>query len=82
MSKLDILIEKLKICNNSFKWTELVSLLTALGYVQIQGDGSRVKFDNGNPDDLINLHKPHPNKEMKAYALRQVLAKLNNAGLI
>jgi hypothetical protein len=50
--------------------------------VQNQGDGSRVKFDNGNPDDLINLHKPHPNKEMKAYALRQVLAKLNNAGLI
>jgi len=44
MSKLDKLIEKLKICNNSFKWTELVSLLTALGYVQIQGDGSRVKL--------------------------------------
>jgi predicted RNA binding protein YcfA (HicA-like mRNA interferase family) len=82
MSKRDKLIAKLRSCQHGFKWSELTSLLITLGYVQIQGDGSRVKFDNGNPDDLINLHKPHPNKEIKAYALRQVLTKLNGAGLI
>ena len=82
MSKLEKLIAKLKSNNHSFKWTELVTLLQALGYEQIQGEGSRVKFDNGNANDLINLHKPHPNKEIKAYALRQVLTKLKHAGPI
>ena len=82
MSKLGKLIAKLKSNKHSLKWIELVTLLKALGYVQIEGDGSRAKFDNGNANDLINLHKPHPNKEIKAYALRQVLTKLTHAGLI
>lgn len=57
-------------------WNDLVKALKVLGYCQIQGDGSRVKFDNGQPSQLINLHKPHPDKELKAYALRQVRDKL------
>ncbi len=65
-----------------FKFSELVSLLKMLGYSVIQGDGSRVKFDNGKPEDLINLHKPHPGNEMKAYAVKQVKEKLQQGGLI
>jgi len=53
-----------------------------LGYTELQGDGSRVKFDNGNPEDLINIHKPHPGNEMKAYAIKQVKEKLQRGGLI
>jgi hypothetical protein len=53
-----------------------------LGYSEIQSDGSRVKFDNGKSEDLINLHKPHPGNEMKAYAVKQVKEKLQRGGLI
>jgi hypothetical protein len=66
----------------TFKFSELVTLLKMLGYTELQGDGSRVKFDNGKPEDLINLHKPHPGNEMKVYAVKQVKEKLQNGGLI
>lgn len=53
-----------------------------LGYTEIQGDGSRVKFDNGKPEVLINLHKPHPSNEMKVHAVKEVKEKLQQGGLI
>ncbi len=75
MTKSDKQLTKLKTAK-VLAWNDLVKALKALGYQQIQGDGSRVKFDNGQPSQLINLHKPHPDKELKAYALRQVREKL------
>lgn len=81
MSKKDKLIQKLLLAK-TFKFSELVTLLKMLGYTELQGDGSRVKFDNGEPEDLINLHKPHPGNEMKAYAVKQVKEKLQQGGLI
>ena len=81
MSKKEKLIQKLLLAR-TFKFSELVTLLIMLGYTEIQGDGSRVKFDNGKPEDLINLHKPHPGNEMKAYAVKQVKEKLQRGGLI
>ena len=81
MSKKEKLIQKF-LAAKTFKFSELIILLKMLGYCQIQGDGSRVKFDNGKPEDLINLHKPHPGNEMKAYAVKQVKEKLHRGGLI
>lgn len=82
MSKKDKLIEKLNNHNATWQWKELVSLLIHLGYEQEQGSGSRVKFDNGNAEDLINLHKPHPSNEVKAYVIRQVREKLQQGDLL
>lgn len=82
MSKLEKLLEKMRNHKAIWTWNELCSLLIKLGYTQEQGDGSRVKFDNGNATDLINLHKPHPGNEVKAYAIRQVREKLKNGGLL
>ena len=81
MSKKVNLIQKLLLAR-TFKFSELISLLQILGYTELQGNGSRVKFDNGNPEDLINLHKPHLGNEMKAYAVKQVKEKLQRGGLI
>ena len=81
MSKKEKLIQKLLLAR-TFKFSELITLLKMLDYTELQGDGSRVKFDNGNPEDLINLHKPHPGNEMKAYAVKQVKEKLQRGGLI
>lgn len=68
MTKTDKLIEKLLNKKASFTWQELVALLKSLGDKQLEGKGSRVKFDNGDPNALINLHRPHPGNEIKAYA--------------
>ena len=80
MSKTDKLINKLHSARNTYTWTDLVALLTALGFEQLEGAGSRVRFVNG--DVQIRLHKPHPQKELKAYAVRQVREILLAEGLL
>ena len=80
MSKKEKLILKL-LSAKTFKFSELVTLLKILGYSEIQANGSRVKFDNGNQEDLINLHKPHLGDEMKSYAIKQVKDKLQRGEL-
>lgn len=82
MSEHEKLLAKLLNKQAGFAWQELVALLSSMGYRQLQGDGSRVKFDNGNPQAMINLHKPHPGNELKAYVKRQVIEHLKAGGLI
>ncbi len=82
MSKKQKLIIKFLNANHAYTWSDLVALLCALGFEPIEGNGSRVKFDNGNPEQVINLHKSHPQKEIKVYAIRQVREKLQSYGLI
>lgn len=82
MSKDEKLLAKLMNDQVSFTWPELVTLLRRLGYRQIEGSGSRVKFDNGDPGAMINLHKPHPGNELKTYIKRQIVEQLKSGGLI
>ncbi|WP_288370567.1 type II toxin-antitoxin system HicA family toxin [uncultured Marinobacter sp.] len=82
MSKQGKLLAKLLNKQSTFTWQELATLLKSLGYRQIEGQGSRVKFDNGDPKALINLHKPHPGNELRAYARRQIIENLKSGGLI
>ena len=82
MSKNEKLLAKLLNEQASFTWPELVTLLRRLGYRPLEGAGSRVKFDNGDPRALINLHKPHPGNELKAYVRRQIIDHLKAGGLI
>lgn len=80
MSKIDKLFVKLLNTDGSFTWDELTSLLGKLGYTTEQGSGSRVKFNNGNPAEMISLHRPHPGNELKKYAKEQVIEKLKLGG--
>ena len=82
MGRREKLIAKLRSVPADFTWQDLKVLLKALGYQEIQGSGSRVKFDNGQADQMINLHKPHPGNRVKLFALRQLIAKLEQGGLI
>jgi predicted RNA binding protein YcfA (HicA-like mRNA interferase family) len=82
MGKREKLIAKLMAVPADFTWQELAALLKMLGYQEVQGSGSRVKFDNGNADQMINLHKPRPGNIVKRYALRQLIEKLVQGGLI
>ena len=80
MAKLDKQITEFKAAKGEYKWTDLLTLLKGLGFDPIQGSGSRIKFTNG--EVTINLHKPHPQKEVKAYAVKQVKTLLEQEGLI
>ena len=80
MSKTDKLLEKFKLAKGTFKWRDLISLLTHLGFKIIEAEGSRVTFTNGRV--TIKLHKPYPQKEVKAYAVKQVKQTLKNEGLL
>lgn len=82
MSRQEKLLAKLLSRQSGFTWQELTTLLNGMGYRQLEGQGSRVKFDNGNPHAMINLHRPHPGNELKAYVKRQVIEHLKAGGLI
>jgi len=82
MSKQDKRFAKLLNPDAVLTWPELVSVLKGLGFREIKGKGSRVKFDNGDVGAMIHLHKPHPGNEVKAYVRGQVIEHLKTAGWI
>ena len=82
MGRRDKLIAKFLDGERSVTWNELVTLLKSFGYKEIKGDGSRVKFDNGNPNHAINLHRPHPDNQVKRYAVKLVVDKLTRAKML
>jgi HicA toxin of bacterial toxin-antitoxin, len=60
-------------------WNDVVSLILALDGQVLQGDGSRVRFDLNNIS--LNIHSPHPQKELKRYQVKAVREFLVNAGV-
>ncbi len=84
MGKKEKLIQKLKLSQSGFSYDEAVTLLSSLGYeLSNKGktSGSRVVFKlDGHAS--IYLHKPHPQKELKAYQIKQIKEVLEQEGLI
>ena len=83
MSKIQKIILKLKSQPKDFTFEEMQTLLLALGFEMSnkgKTSGSRVKFiKDGIP---IILHKPHPRKELLEYQVKQIIAVLEEEGLI
>ena len=65
-----------------FKWNELKRLLSAYGYQESQGSGSRVVFKNDSLQSSIKLHKPHPGNILKTYQLNLIEKELEAKELI
>lgn len=86
LSQIEKLIKKLqkKPSPKNFTWDELIKVLKYFGFrILSKGKtgGSRRKFLNDD-DVLINLHEPHPSKELKKYQIEQVLEILNEEGYL
>ncbi|MCK4818110.1 type II toxin-antitoxin system HicA family toxin [bacterium] len=60
------------------EWRETASLIKALGGEIRYGDGSRVRIDLQG--ESVNIHSPHPQKELKRYAVRLVRELLIRTG--
>ena len=60
-------------------WEDVVSLVEALDGTVIQGNGSRVRFSLNGVS--LNIHSPHPQKELKRYQVKDIRAFLSRAGI-
>ena len=60
-------------------WRDIESLLEALGAYLYEGSGSRVAFILNGRQQVF--HRPHPQKETRRCAVREVRAFLQEAGI-
>lgn len=87
MSQIEKILIKIKNNPRDVTFDEMTYFLSSLGYDKGnkgKTSGSRVIFvkETGSEKRVIMLHKPHPQKEMKAYAVRQVMDQLKGYGEI
>ena len=59
-------------------WSDLESLFKGLGFMVIEGDGSKVTFEREAVS--ISFHRPHPHKEARAYQIRAACVFFDEIG--
>ncbi len=64
----------------SLEWRRVEALLLACGAELIEGAGSRVRFVLN--DVVATFHRPHPQKEAKAYQLKDARIFLEKSGVL
>jgi predicted RNA binding protein YcfA (HicA-like mRNA interferase family) len=84
MGRKEKLLERFQQRPKDFTWDELTSMLKNLGYEQRKTGktgGSRVRFVHPSAP-TITLHKPHPGRIIKMYAINDILELLIREGMI
>ncbi len=66
--------------SSKIAWTDVESLLVAIGCKVIEGSGSRVKFQRNG--EVLMAHRPHPRKECKPYQVREIRGFLIDIGTL
>ena len=85
MGQKEKLIAKLKSNSKTFTFDEAETLLGYFDYyISNKGktSGSRVMFKSNLHQSKILLHKPHPQKELRAYQIKQLIEQLEQEGLL
>lgn len=85
MSSKEKLVDRFKSQPRNFTFDEMVRLFKVLGFdIDNKGgtSGSRIEFINHNKMLSYNMHKPHPEKEIKSYVMKQVFEYFMSNGLI
>lgn len=75
MSKDEKLIARFLQQPTDFKYYELVRLFSIYGFIELNKgntSGSRHSFWNEDLGLSFNIHKPHPDKGLKRYMMKQV----------
>lgn len=84
MGKKDKLIKRLKTKPKDFTFDEAEALLKFFDYEcsdKGKTNGSSVCFKSLTHAPIM-LHKPHPQKELKSYQIKDLIDKLEEEGLI
>lgn len=83
MSQKQKLVERFISHPTDFTYEELRRLLHYFGYNEdASAQGSRVNFFNDELKDVIKIHKPHPENNVKGYVLKLVHEKLIERDLL
>ncbi|HTN39972.1 MAG TPA: type II toxin-antitoxin system HicA family toxin [Asticcacaulis sp.] len=65
--------------SSTIDWSDVESLLVAVGCEVIEGSGSRVRFVfKGH---IVSFHRPHPAKEAKRYQVKDARDFLSQIGV-
>lgn len=84
MGQKEKLIQRLKTKPKDFSFDDAETLLRYLDYTLVnkgKTSGSRVMFVSETHGSIL-LHRPHPQKELKAYQIKQLKEFLEQEGLI
>ena len=84
MGQKDKLIQRLKSKPKDFTFDDAETLLKYLDFVcsnKGKTSGSRIMFVSDKHGSIL-LHKPHPQKELKAYQVKQLIEFLEQEELI
>lgn len=82
MGRTERLLKIIQTKPRNFKWNDVITLLSSLGYKQLKGGGSRRKFYHDKTENILILHEPHPEKEIKIYAVKLIVNSLKEIGAI
>lgn len=82
MTRHEKLLNKFLSRPGDFTYNELIRLLRAYDYEELQGSGSRVVFRNDVINHNIKIHKPHPGKVLKRYQIDLIIQELRTKNLI
>jgi len=63
----------------NIKWSDVEKLIKAVDGTIKQGDGSRIRIDFSGQS--LNIHTPHPQKELKPYQVRALRTLFNEVGI-
>ena len=63
----------------NLSWADIETLLTAIGCKVKNRGGSKVGF--GKDNEMLYVHRPHPQKEAKGYVMRKVKDFLISLGV-
>jgi len=83
VSKKEKLMERLQSNPKDFTFDEVRNVLDGLGFKMSnkgKTSGSRVEFVKDKIS--IILHKPHPQKELKEYVIKEIVERLKKENLI
>jgi hypothetical protein len=82
MSQFEKLKDKFRNAKADFTFTELNNLLLGLGYSKGnpgKTSGSAVRYLN-KKGEVISVHRPHPDNQLKPYAIREIKTTLRQRG--
>ncbi len=82
MSKKEKLLRRLTSRPKDFTWSELVSLMTTLGFDMEKSSGSGRKFFLERTGVVLFIHEPHPAKVLKPYQVKDAIDLLERAGIL
>ncbi|WP_432631091.1 type II toxin-antitoxin system HicA family toxin [Brotaphodocola sp.] len=84
MGQKEKLIQRLKSKPKDFTFDDAETLLNYFDYIRSnkgRTSGSRIMFVSDKHASIL-LHKPHPQKELKAYQIKQLIEILEQEGLL